>query len=58
MLIFPLLIAICLVYKGTKVDQLRHLPKEAARLFVQIVVVMTLAALAISLAYWALAKWA
>jgi hypothetical protein len=56
--LFPLVLAISIVYRGTKVAHLHDLPREAGKMFVQIIVVMLLAALAISAVYWGLMKWA
>jgi len=54
----PLLIGICLVYKGTKVADLSHLIHDAAKMLIQIIVVMTLAAVAVYVVYWAMCTWA
>lgn len=42
--VVPLVIAISIVYKGTKVTKVRELPLEATKLAIQILVVMVLAA--------------
>ncbi len=55
--VLPLLAGISVVYKGTKVGDLGRLPSEAGKMFVQIVVVMVLAAVAVTCIYWALMKW-
>jgi hypothetical protein len=55
--LFPLVLAISVVYRGTKVADLRALPREAGKMFFQIIVIMLLAALAISTVYWGLIKW-
>lgn len=44
LLLLPLVVAIALVYKGTKVYSVRELPWAAAKMSFQIVLYMTLAA--------------
>ncbi len=43
-LLVPLVVAISVVYRGTKVKRLAELPKSAGWLAVQIIVVMVVAA--------------
>jgi hypothetical protein len=45
--LIPLVIAISIIYKATKVANLRDLPKHAAIMCAQILVVMALAAVAL-----------
>lgn len=42
--IIPLVIAICIVYKGTKLDDLRQLPWAACKLTIIVLFVMVLGA--------------
>jgi hypothetical protein len=51
-LVIPLVIAISIVYKCTRIESLRALPREAAIMSVQIVVVMVLAAVLLAAGYW------
>lgn len=52
-LVIPLVVAICLVYKATRLKELRGLPKEAAIMSAQILVLMVFAAAALGGLYWA-----
>ena len=52
-LAIPLVIVISLVYKCTRVTELRSLPKEAAIMSAQVVVVMAFAAVVLGAGYWA-----
>jgi hypothetical protein len=51
-LVVPLAIAICVVYRGTRVEHLKELPKQAGIMTVQLVVVMALAAVVLAAGYW------
>jgi hypothetical protein len=51
-LVVPLVIAISLVYKCTRIEHLADLPKEAAVMSAQIIVVMLFAALILAMGYW------
>ncbi len=44
LLLLPLVVAVAIVYKTTKVYSLKELPKEATKMAVQIVLYMALAA--------------
>jgi len=52
-LVVPLVVAISVVYKGTRVKELRALPKAAMVMTVQILVLMVFAAVALGGLYWA-----
>ena len=52
MLVLPLVVAISVVYKCTRIERLADLPKEAAVMSVQIIVVMLFAALILAMGYW------
>ena len=56
-LVIPLAVAISVVYKGTRVDKLASLPKEAAIMCTQMLVAMTLAATLLALGYWGYVFW-
>jgi hypothetical protein len=49
----PLVLAISVVYKCTRITELRNLPKDAAIMSVQILLVMGLAAVVLATGYWA-----
>ncbi|MGN6370594.1 MAG: hypothetical protein ACTHN5_20265 [Phycisphaerae bacterium] len=51
-LVIPLVIAISLVYKATRLKELSTLPKHAAIMSVQILVLMTFAAILLAALYW------
>ncbi len=51
-LVVPLVVAISLVYKGTRVAKLQTLAREAAVMSLQILLLMGVAAMALSAAYW------
>lgn len=53
LLLLPLVVAISLVYKGTRVKAVRELPKAATIMAVQILIVMVAAAVALYGVYWA-----
>ncbi len=57
-MVVPLVLAISVVYKGTRVTTLKSLPKDAAIMSAQIVVVMALAGVVLACGYWAYLKWA
>jgi hypothetical protein len=46
-LLIPLVIAICIVYKGTRIRDIKDLPKAATIMTIQVLLVMTLAAFVI-----------
>ena len=48
-LLFPLLLIVCLVYKGIKVSHVRELPKQAAAMFGWILLSLGAAAIALQL---------
>ena len=52
-LVIPLVVAISLVYKATRMKELRGLPKEAAIMSTQILVMMVVAAAVLGGLYWA-----
>ena len=51
-LVVPLVVAISVVYKGTRVERLGKLPAQAAIMTVQILVLMVVAAAALDGLYW------
>ena len=53
LLVIPLVIAISLVYRGTRMKDLRRLPRDATIMTVQILVTMVFAAAALGGLYWA-----
>lgn len=52
-LVVPLVLAISVVYKGTRVDRLNKLPREAAVMSAQILLLMIVGAVVLGSAYWA-----
>jgi len=56
-LVIPLVVAISVVYKGTRVQSLKTLPKEAAIMSAQIVLVMAFAAVVLAGGYWMYLKF-
>ena len=56
-LAIPLVMAISIVYKGTRVQSLTTLPKDAAIMCAQIVVVMAFAAVVLAGGYWMYLKF-
>jgi len=56
-LALPLVLAICIVYKGTRVQTLKALPKDTAIMCAQIVLVMAFAAVALASGYWMYLKF-
>ena len=56
-MVIPLVVAISVVYKCTRVKDLKLLPRDAAIMGEQIVVVMALAAVVLAAGYMAYLKW-
>lgn len=52
-LVLPLVLAISIVYKGTRIKSLQALPKEATIMTVQILFLMAIASVALAAIYWA-----
>jgi hypothetical protein len=52
-LVVPLVLAISIIYKGTRIERLRRLPWEACVMSVQILVLMVVASVILSATYWA-----
>ena len=50
--VLPLLLAISIIYKGTRLEDLRKLPAQAAVMTFQILVVMAVAAVLLDSVYW------
>jgi predicted exporter len=55
--VIPLVLAISIVYKGTRVQTLKTLPKDAAIMSAQIVAIMAFAAVALASGYWMYLKF-
>ena len=55
--VIPLVLAISIVYKSTRVQSLRALPKDAAIMSAQIVVIMAFAAVVLASGYWMYLKY-
>ncbi|MCL2646903.1 MAG: hypothetical protein FWD61_07835 [Phycisphaerales bacterium] len=53
LLALPLVVAISVVYKGTRIKHLRQLPREAIILSMQIILLMVVAAAILGGLYWA-----
>jgi hypothetical protein len=51
-LAIPLVFMISVVYKGTRVESLKSLPREAAIMIGQLIVVMGVAAFILACGYW------
>ena len=51
-LVIPLVIAISVVYKGTRVEPLQRLPMQVLLMTTQILVLMVVAAIALDGLYW------
>jgi hypothetical protein len=51
-LVIPLVVIICVVYKGTRVASLKSLPREAALMCVQLVLVMVFAGVVLACGHW------
>ena len=56
-LVLPLVVAISVVYKATRVTTLKNLPKESGIMSVQILLVMGFAAVVLGCGYWAYVKY-
>ena len=56
-LVIPLVVAISVVYKGTRVSELAHLPRAAGKMILQVLIVMTAAALAIQALAFVMTRW-
>jgi len=56
-LVIPLVIAISIVYKCTRVSSLKALPRDAAIMSAQIMVVMGFAAVVLYFGYWTYVKY-
>lgn len=54
LLLGPLVVAICLVYKAIKVENLDQLPRQTLNLTLQFVALMAIAAAVL----WVLSEWA
>jgi hypothetical protein len=52
-LVVPLVVAISIVYKGTRIEKLRRLPWETVVMSVQILALMVVASIMLGAAYWA-----
>jgi hypothetical protein len=52
-LVIPLVLAISIVYKTTRLEKLADLPREAAVMTAQMLIVMVVAAALLSGGYWA-----
>ncbi len=52
-LVLPLVVAVSIVYKCTRIPNVRDLPKAAALMSFQIIVVMAFAAFILAAGYWA-----
>ena len=51
-LVLPLLLAISIIYKGTRLENLRRLPAQALVMTIQILMVMAAAAILLDGLYW------
>lgn len=51
-LVLPLLLAISIIYKGTRLEDLRKLPAQSAIMTFQILLVMAVAAVLLDAVYW------
>jgi hypothetical protein len=51
-LAIPLVLIISVVYKGTRVDSLKALPREAGIMVGQLIIVMGVAAFVLACGYW------
>jgi hypothetical protein len=52
-LVVPLVLAIGIVYKGTRIASVRQLPKDVTIMSVQVMIVMVVAATLLAAGYWA-----
>jgi hypothetical protein len=57
-LVIPLVVIICVVYKGTRVGSLKALPRDAAVMCVQLILVMAFAGVVLACGHWAYLHWA
>jgi hypothetical protein len=57
-MVIPLVVAISVVYKGTRVKELKDLPRDAAIMCAQVMIMMAFAAVVLACGYWAYVKWA
>ena len=57
LLVVPLVIGICIVYKGTRIRDVRDLPKAATIMSVQVLLVMTVAAFVVYGVYLGMTSW-
>jgi len=53
LLVLPLVVAISVIYKGTRIKELRRLPREVGVMTMQIVLLMVVAAGVLGGIYWA-----
>jgi hypothetical protein len=51
--VIPLVLAISIVYKATRLENLRNLPREATIMTAQMLIVMVVAAVIVTGGYWA-----
>ncbi len=51
-LVIPLAVAISVVYKCTRVPDLKTLPRDAARMSLELIVVMAFAGFVLAAGYW------
>jgi hypothetical protein len=51
-LVIPLVLVISVVYKGTRVESLKTLPRDASVMIGQLIVVMGIAAFVLACGYW------
>ena len=56
LLVIPLVVAISVVYKGTRMKELKMLPRDATIMSVQILFLMVFAAAALGGLYWVAAR--
>ncbi len=52
-MVLPLVIAISVVYKATRLERLKDLPRDAAIMSAQMLLVMAFAAVILASGYWA-----
>ena len=57
-LVVPLVVVICVVYKCTRIEKLKNLPRDAAIMSAQIMVVMGVAAVVLYFGYWTYVRYA
>lgn len=56
-LVIPLVVAICVVYKCTRVKELKTLAKEAAVMSAELIAVMIFAGFVLAAGYWTYLKY-